>query len=338
MHKVLITPASLANLDGPYRGVLRAAGFDMQFQTKGEQLSEAELLEILPGFSAVIAGSEPYTVRVFERCPELRVIARAGVGYDSVDVAAASARGIAVTITPGANHDSAAEHAFALILALAKRVVACDTEVKQGLWKRAPTIPLRGQTLGIVGLGRIGKATALRGLAFKMRVIAHEPVPDLDFARNHGIDLVPLERLLAESDFVTLHLPLTEATRRLIRRETLAGMKPQAMLINTARGGLVDEADLYEALASGRLGGAALDVFDQEPPGLVPLLTLPNVVATPHLAGIDRQATLDMALMAAETIVALGRGDWPAERIVNPECRGRWCPPTGRPLQSAATT
>jgi phosphoglycerate dehydrogenase-like enzyme len=229
-----------------------------------------------------------------------------------------------VTIAPNTNQEAVAEHTFALMLGLSKDLIPGHGGTRAGGWPRTTTRPLRGRTLGLAGLGRIGKAVALRALAFHMRVLAYDPFPDAAFAAAHGITLVPFERLLAESDFLSLHLPLTAASRHLIQRGTLAQMKPGAVLINTARGGLVSEADLLEALRGGRLAGAALDVFEQEPPGRNPLFELPNVVLTPHTAGTDSQSLADMARSAAEAVVDLSRGQWPAEKVVNPEVRARF--------------
>jgi phosphoglycerate dehydrogenase-like enzyme len=179
--------------------------------------------------------------------------------------------------------------------------------------------------LGLVGLGRIGQAVAVRAAAFRMRVLAREPFPDAEFVRQHQIDLVPLERLLAESDFVSLHVPLSKDTRHLIDRRALALMKPTAFLINTARGDVVCEGDLVRALQERRIAGAGLDVFAQEPlPADHPLLKLDNVVCTAHTAGTDSQALDDMALLAAGSIVALSQGQWPEAQVVNPESRTRF--------------
>ena len=326
MRKVLVAPATLAGVEAKYLQVLRNGDFDLVFPERAVQLTEEELLHDLQGISAALAGSEPYMRRVFESSPDLRVIARAGVGYDAVDVAAATEHGVVVTITPGANQDSVTEHAFALILALAKNVVSADRTTKAGGWQREATLPLRGRTIGLAGLGRIGKTMAVRAIQFGMRVLAHEPFPDVAFVKQWGLLLVPLEELLAESDYVSLHMPLTADSKYVINRRTLGLMKPSAFLINTARGALVSEADLAEALQARRIAGAAIDVFENEPPGNHPLLQLDNVIVTPHTAGIDLQSRDDMALMAAEAIVALSRGEWPAQQIVNPEVQAtfRW--------------
>jgi phosphoglycerate dehydrogenase-like enzyme len=324
MPKVLIAPMTLAEAQGPFLQVLQDAGFELVYPSRPAQMIEAELLDALKGISASLAGSEPYTRRVLEANPTLRVISRQGVGYDAIDLAAATERGIAVCICPGTNHDAVAEHTFALLLALAKGLVPQHLATCAGRWPRQTNLPLRGQTLGIVGLGRIGKAVALRGECFGMRLAAYEPVPDAAFVKQHGIALLPLEQVLATADYLTLHLPLTPTTRHLINRQTLALMKPSAFLINTSRGGMVCEPDLVEALRNKRLAGAGLDVYEQEPPQGSPLFGLDNVVLTPHAAGGDVRSREDMALAAARAIVALSRGEWPAEQVVNPEVRSRF--------------
>jgi phosphoglycerate dehydrogenase-like enzyme len=325
MPKVLIAPQTLANVGGPFENLLRDTGFELAFPPSAVQLSEDELLHEVRGACATIAGSEPYTRRVIAASPALRVIARAGVGYDAVDLAAATDHGVAVCIAPGTNQDAVAEHTFTLILALAKHLIPQHEGTRTGRWPRGTNLPLRGRTLGIAGLGRIGKAVALRGEAFGMPLLAYEPFPDQAFVAEHRITLMPFDRLLAESDVLTLHVPLTPGSRDLINRRTLGRMKPTAYLINTARGGLVCEADLLEALKAGRLAGAGLDVFEQEPPAADnPLFALDNVVLTPHAAGVDFQSRDDMALSAARAIVALSRGEWPAEQVVNPEVRAKF--------------
>ncbi|MCI0682249.1 MAG: phosphoglycerate dehydrogenase [Gemmataceae bacterium] len=324
MDKILIAPAPLAGLDASFVPALRNAGFELIYPKRRLQLLEAELLEQLQGIKAVVAGSEPYTRKVLDAHPQLRVIARAGVGYDAVDVAAASERGIAVTITPNTNQDAVAEHTFALILAIAKSVIPQHLGTIAGQWPRRATLPLRGRTLGIAGLGRIGKAVAIRGQCFGMKLFAYEPYPDHAFIQQYGIELVPFERLLTDSDFLTLHMPATAEARHIINRATLARMKPTAYFVNTARGALVNEGDLVEALQNKTIAGAAIDVFELEPPGDHPLFHLDNVVVTPHAAGVDLQSRDDMALSAAQAIISFSRGEWPAEKVVNAEVRGKF--------------
>jgi phosphoglycerate dehydrogenase-like enzyme len=323
MTKVLISPAPLASLQAEFRNVLLKAGFELVYPKKKAQMVEDELMEALVGIKATIAGSEPYTRKVLQAHPQLRVIARAGVGYDAVDVPAATELGMAVCITPGTNQDAVAEHTFTLILAIAKNLVPQHLGTVALQWPRGANLPLRGRTLGIAGLGRIGKAVALRGECFKMKLLAYEPYPDHAFAKEHGITFVSFDDLLAQSDYVSLHLPATKESAHLINRQTLAKMKPTAFLINTARGALVKEVDLIEALQNKKIAGAGLDVFEQEPPSDSPLFHMSNVVVTPHAAGVDLQSRDDMALSAAEAIVSFSNGEWPAEKVVNPDVKGR---------------
>lgn len=324
MDKVLIAPAPLAGLQAEFVNVLKKAGFELVYPKKKGQLTEPELLEHLVGIKACIAGSEPYTRKVLQANPQLRAIARAGVGFDAVDTAAATELGVAVAIAPGTNQDAVAEHTFTLILAIAKNLIPQHLGTIALNWPRQANLPLRGRTLGIAGLGRIGKAVALRGEAFLMKLIAYEPFPDHAFAKAHGITLVSFDELLAKSDFLSLHLPVTKESTHLINRQTLAKMKPSAYLINTARGMIVNEKDLVEALQAKKIAGAGLDVFEEEPPADSPLFHMSNVVVTPHAAGVDLQSRDDMALSAAEAIASLSRGEWPAEKVVNPEVQARF--------------
>lgn len=322
MPRVLIAPMTIAKLKGPWVDLLLNAGFELVYPPKPVQLQEQELMSLLAGIDASLAGSEPYSARLMAANPQLKVIARSGVGYDAVDVKAATEHGIVVTYAPNTNQEAVAEHAFALMLGLVKDVVPQHLAVKAGTWPRRSNLPLRGRTLGIAGLGRIGKAVALRAAAFGMPLLAYDPYPDTAFATRQGIPLVSFDLLLRESDIITLHLPLTAESKQMINAETLAKMKPTAFLINTARGGLVNEADLAEALRAHKIAGAGLDVLDQEPPAKSnPLFQLDNILFTPHTAGIDTQSRDDMALAAAKAIIALFKGEWPTEWVVNPEVR-----------------
>lgn len=328
MAKVLISPREVAHFENRYRDVLVGAGLEIVYPPPGEvnQLTPVELRAALTGVSAVVAGSELYTAGLLAEVPQLRVIARVGVGYDAIDVAAATAHGVAVTIAPNTNQDSVAEHTFALLLGFTRHLSVRHQGVTHGHWLRLMSQPLRGRTLGLAGLGRIGKAVAVRARAFDMRVLAYDPVPDAVFASAHAITLVPFDRVLGESDYLSLHLPLTPETHWLINRAALARMKPGAVLINTSRGGLVREVDLVEALQRKQIAGAALDVFEQEPPPPDhPLLKLDNVVLTPHAAGVDILSLGDMARSAAEAVASLSRGEWPTEKVVNPEVRPKFC-------------
>jgi phosphoglycerate dehydrogenase-like enzyme len=329
MSKVLISPREVASFADKFRAVLEGAGLEVVKLPPGEanEPTPAELLTALRGVEAVVAGSERYTAQVLAQNPQLRVIARVGVGYDAIDLAAATAAGVAVTIAPGTNQGSVAEHAFALILGFTRHLPVRHAALAAGGWNRLMSRPLRGCTLGLAGLGRIGKAVATRALAFEMRVIAYDPVPDTAFCAANDITLVSFDQLLAESDFLSLHLPYSPETRHTINKTTLKQMKPGAVLVNTSRGGLVCEADLVPALRDGQLGGAALDVFEVEPlPAESPLRTLPNVVLTPHAAGVDVRSLEDMARSAAQAVASLRGGEWPTEKVVNPAVKSafRW--------------
>lgn len=325
MPTVLITPEPLRDRPGSYREIFAAAGFQC-VDFRGEQVpSEASLRAILPEVDAMVAGSERITSAVLDAAPRLRVIARTGVGYDAVDVVAATARNIAVVITPGTNQESVAEQAFALLLSLTRSIVKNDQSIHQGGWDRTLVQPLRGKTLGLVGLGRIGRAMATRALAFGMRVLAYDPVADPDFDTRHGITRGPFEELLASADVISLHIPLTAETQGLINARTLARMRPGSYLINTSRGGLIVEADLAASLTAGHLAGAGLDVLNTEPPDPNnPLLTAPNVVISPHMGGIDVKSMADMAELAAKCVVSLHQNVWPADCIVNRELANGW--------------
>jgi D-3-phosphoglycerate dehydrogenase / 2-oxoglutarate reductase len=309
MSKVIITADPLYRLDGPHVGLLRAAGLEVLNPPKIPFAGEDQVIEALAGASAVIAGSEPYTARVLSALPGLRIIARSGVGYDRIDLDAADRLGVAVAITPDANSAAVAEHTIALLLALTRSIVASAGETRRGLWIRRPLVPLRRRTLGIVGLGRVGRAVAQRVGPLGMTVLGFDPLAAQELAREHSVEITEFDELLARSDFVTLHLPLTAETRGLINRKTLARMKDGSYLINTSRGGLIVEADLLEALRTGRLAGAGLDVLADEPPlADNPLLFVENVIITPHVASNDVQAIEDMGMAAARNIIDLFQG------------------------------
>ncbi len=325
MTNVLIAPSPLDGVDAEFRRVLLQAGFELVYPKLGRQMVESELVQFLPGIKAALAGSEPYSRRVLEAMPDLRVIARVGVGYDAVDLQAATDQGVVVTIAPGTNQDSVAEHTFVLILACARQLVSQHNLIVAGKWPRNANVPVRGRTLGIVGLGRIGKAVALRGLAFGMRVIVQEPLPDANFVAQHSIPLLGFEEVVREADFLSLHVPMGPESRHMINATTLGWMKPTAYLINTSRGGLVNEPDLYAALRENRIAGAALDVFEEEPPPADhPFFKLSNITLTAHTAGVDLKSRDDMALSAARAIVDLSQGKWPKEKVVNPEVRANF--------------
>jgi D-3-phosphoglycerate dehydrogenase / 2-oxoglutarate reductase len=325
MPIVVITPEVLLGTSGPYIEMLREAGLEVRFPSRQRLIEETETIEELRGAAATLAGGEPYTERVLASLPELRVISRWGVGVDRIDLDAVTRHGVAVTITPNSNHEAVAEHTMALLLGLTRSLTRQNEEIRQGIWSKVPLLPLRGRTLGLVGLGRIGRSVALRAAQFRLRLLAHDSLADIAFAKAHAIELVDLDTLLSQADYVSLHVPLTPSTEGLINRKSLSRMKPGSFLVNTSRGGLVVEDDLLEALRSGRLAGAGLDVFNQEPPSPEsPFFRLQNVLVTPHMAGVDVQSSMDMAVQAAQSILDLYHGQWPQDSIVNPGIRDGW--------------
>jgi len=292
------------------RGVqlLREAGWNIVVTTK-----DTLNAEIADADALIVRSATKVTPDLLEKAPRLRVVGRAGVGVDNIDLDEATRRGVLVMSTPGGNAVSVAEHTFALLLALARQVPRLDKAMHEGKWEKssAAGTEVRGKTLGLIGLGRIGSEVAVRAEAFDMRVLGYDPYISEAAARELQVELVPLEKLLAESDFVSLHTAVSPATQNLINATTLAQMKKGARLVNAARGELIDEAALAEALKSGKLAGAALDVFVEEPPKNSALVGLPNVIATPHVAGSTAEAQEEVG-----TQVAVQVRDYLAEGVI----------------------
>jgi D-3-phosphoglycerate dehydrogenase len=269
--------------------------------------------EIADAQALIVRSATKVTSDLLDKAPNLRCVGRAGVGVDNIDLDAATKRGIIVMSTPGGNAVSVAEHTFALMLSLARQVPRLDKAFHEGRWEKssAAGMELSGKTLGLIGLGRIGSEVALRAEAFDMCVLGYDPYISEAAAKEFSVELVPLDRLLAESDFVSLHTALSPATQNLINEESLAKMKKGAFIINAARGELIEEAALADALKSGHIGGAGLDVFAVEPPKNSPLVGLPNVIATPHIAGSTTEAQEEVG-----TQVAVQVKDYLAEGII----------------------
>lgn len=315
IHRVLITPQFLARGDAVDR-FLRASGCETVYWPYDGSRQTSDLIAALRDVDAAIIASDRITAEVMDGAPQLRVLARPGVGYDSIDVDAATERRIAVCNVPGVNQSAVAELTIGLMLLCARRIPQNLADVQQGEWRRLEGRELRGATLGIIGLGAIGKALASLAAAFGMTVIAYDPTPDMAFAADHGISCVPLERLLSESDFVSVHVFLDDRNRGWINRSKLALMKPTAYLINTARGPVIDETDLYEGLQHGTIAGAALDVTETEPlPADSPLRSLDNVYITPHLGGVTTQARERSGIGAARNVVCALQGSIPPEAV-----------------------
>ena len=268
-------------------------------------LSPAELLEVIGDYEGLIVRSgTQVTDEVIRAAVRLRVIGRAGAGVDNIDVAAATRRGIVVMNTPGGNSVSTAEHSFSMLTSLARNIPQSTASVKEGKWERSrfTGVEMAGKTLGILGLGKVGREVAQRAAGFRMKVIGHDPYVTQEAALAFGVQLVTAEQIFEESDFISIHLPLTEQTRHYVSDEQFALCKDGVRIANCARGGIVDESALLKALQSGKVAGAGLDVFEEEPPGASELITHECVICTPHLGASTVEAQVSVALEVAEQV------------------------------------
>jgi D-3-phosphoglycerate dehydrogenase len=306
--------------DDPLLEPLKADGHEVEAVDSLSIRTEPALIDALQGMAASIASIEPYTAAVLAETPDLRVISRIGVGYDAIDVDEATKRGIVVCTTPGANHHSVADLAVGFILVCLRQIVAAAEIVRAGNW--APQrvgVEVRATTVGIVGTGLIGREVLKRLSGFEPRLLAYDIVESPEMVERFGVEYVSLDELLHQSDVLTLHAPLLPETRGMIDADALAKMKPSAYVVNTARGPLVDEVALARALHTGQIAGAALDVFDREPlPPSSPLRQAPNLILTPHIAGVTQQSRTAMVAMAVQNVARVLRGEAPLS-CVNPE-------------------
>jgi len=284
-------------------------------------LTQEELLAIIGDYEALIVRSQTQVnADVIRAGRELQVIARAGVGVDNIDVDEATRCGIMVVNAPTGNTVSAAEHTIALMLALARHIPQANTVLRSGVWRRSDFmgVEIRGKTLGVVGLGNVGSEVARRARGLEMRLIGYDPFISVEHAAKLQVELVSLEQLLKESDFITLHLPLTQSTRGLIGTKALAQVKPAVRIINTARGGLIDEQALVRAVQEGRVAGAAIDVFPREPITESVLFECDDIIVTPHLGASTSEAQALAARMVAEQIIDISRGQPPRYAVNAP--------------------
>lgn len=315
--RLLVTPTSYGKNDPRLISELEAQVSEVIYNPTGKPLKSEEVAALLPGIDGYIAGLDEIDATALSQADRLKVISRYGVGVDSVDLAAARAKNIIVTNTPGANSSSVAELALGLILALARQIPEAVEAVHQGKWPRYSGISLEGKTIGILGLGAIGRQLARRLAGFDCRIIAYDPYADRDFAREHEVELTGLQAVIDQSDFISLHLPLLPETRLLVNADFLNRMKKGSFLVNTSRGEVVNETALFEALESGHLRGAGLDAFTVEPPDPKnPLLNLPQVIATPHLGAQTDGATSNMGWFAMRDCLAVLKDEQPTYRVV----------------------
>ena len=279
-------------------------GIEVDIRTK---MTPEELKAVIGDYDALVIRSNTKVTRdVIDCAGRLAVIGRAGIGLDNVDIPAASKRGIVVMNTPGGNTVTTGEHAIAMMLSLARQIPQATASMKAGKWEKSRFMghEFMNKTLGIIGIGRVGSIVADRALGLKMKVIAHDPFISPEAAEKMGITLASLDEIYRTADFITVHTPMTKETRGLINSEAFAKMKPGVCIVNCARGGIVDEKDLFDALVSGRVAGAALDVFEEEPTRNTALVSLDNVICTPHLGASTDEAQINVAIAIAEQIVA----------------------------------
>lgn len=321
MPTVLITSTSFGKkIKAPLR-TLESKGYELRFNDLGRPLAPAELIERLAGCDGCLAGLDYFTAEVIKASPGLRIIARYGAGVDRIDLEAAAAAAVVVTNTPLANSDSVADLAVALMLAVARKIPAAHRCVCRGEWENIYGVSLAEKTVGLIGFGRIGRRVADRVRGFRCRILVVDPLLDARSAAEAGVTLVSLDELLPAADFISLHLPANDQTRGLLSAEQFRQMKPSAILVNTARGELVDQDALIAALRSGRILGAGLDTHAQEPPELKPFEGLDNVVLTPHMGAYTQDALINMATGSVENLCAFFESREPPDVVLKPKAR-----------------
>lgn len=316
--RVLITARSFSSTSNEPRKLLEDSGFELIWGGSGEPLSEEEMVERIQGIDAVIVGSDKMTANVIAAADRLKVISKHGVGIDNIDLKAATKRGIAVTIAPGSNNEAVAELTIGLLFAAVRKIPLADRIVRSGRWDRLVGYDIWGKNLGIIGMRSIGVEVAKRAKGLGMEIYYTDPQRNEIAENMYHCKRVDLKVLLGLCDFVSIHCPLTPSTRGLIGREELRLMKKEAFLINTARGGVVDEEALYEALQEGIIAGAALDVFNVEPPRGSRLLELDNVVVSPHMGSYTCESITKMSLLAAQNVRDIllgGNSDYQVNRV-----------------------
>lgn len=307
--KVLVTPRSYGKTDAVVFDMLRDAGIEVIRNTSGNIFTKAEMIEKIADCDGVIVGVDPMDKDVIAAGKKLKAIAKYGVGVDNIDLDEAKARGIKVSVTVGANSEAVADYAFALIMALARKVTLIDSECRKGNWKKITTNDVSHGVIGIVGMGAIGKLVARRARAFDMEVLGYDVYWDEDFARENGVTRASLEEIYAKCDFISLHVPLLPSTRNMIGAEQLKAMKPNVILINTARGGLIDENALLDALEKHEIAGAGVDAFASEPPTDERWFTLDNVILGSHCAASTTGASRNMGRMATANLIRDLKGE-----------------------------
>jgi D-3-phosphoglycerate dehydrogenase / 2-oxoglutarate reductase len=319
MIRVLLTTTSFQDTPGAHHELLASTGFEV-VRERGP-LPEARMLELAGEFDAFLCGDDAITRAVIEKArPRLKIISKYGIGVDKIDVKCATEYGIPLLFTPGVNHTTVAEHTFLLLLALEKNLLFAVDATRQGQWKRKTGHELLDKTIGIIGLGRIGKEVAIRAHAFGMKVIGYDVYWDEAFAQKHAVQrAAQLDEVFAVADYLSLHTNLTPETRDLISAKTISQMKRGVLILNCARGEIVHTADMVAALKSGQVGGYGTDVLDEEPPRPDhPLLQLPNCIVTPHVGSRTYESVVRQATSAVKNLILAAKGEKPLAQV-NPE-------------------
>jgi D-3-phosphoglycerate dehydrogenase len=314
--RILLTTTSYQDIPGAHHELLESTGIEI-VRERGP-LGEAKMLELVGDFDAILCGDDQITRAVLEKAaPRLKILSKYGIGVDKIDVTAATEMGIPLAFCPGVNHTTVAEHTFALLLALNRHLVEEVNFTRAGCWKRLTGHEIMGKTIGIVGLGRIGKEVATRAKAFGMNVIGYDVYWDEAFTAAHGITrAASVAEVFEKSDVISLHTNLTDETREMVRAETIATMKEGVIILNCSRGEVVNNEDLAAALESGKVGGYGGDVLDEEPPRPDhPLLTVKNSIITPHIGSRTYESVQRQAMMAAQNLLHLLRGEKPLAQV-----------------------
>lgn len=323
--RILVTTTSFQDTPGQHHELLAETGWEL-VKARGP-LSEADTLALVGDIDGYICGDDAITKTVLQRaCPRLKVLSKYGIGVDKIDVEAATEMGVPLLFTPGVNHTTVAEHTFLLLLALEKHLVFHANSTRQGGWERQTGREILGKTIGIVGMGRIGKEVAIRARAFGMHPIGYDVYWDDEFATKHGVDRCEdIRDLFSRVDYLSLHTNLTPETRELVRAETIKFLKPDAIILNCARGEIIHTADVAEALQSGALRGYGTDVLDEEPPSEEhPLTNLPNCLVTPHIGSRTLESVQRQAVAAVTNLLNAMRGEAPLAQV-NPEVAVQRC-------------
>jgi len=295
--------------------MLTERDYKIKRNNTGRPYKKEEMLKLIKDVDGIIIGIDELSAEIIEEANELKVISKYGIGLDNIDINMATNKKIVVTNTPTANVDAVADLTFGLILSLARRVPEADRKTKGAKWGKIIGKSVWEKTIGIIGLGKIGRQVVKRAKGFEMNILVFDIVKDKKFAQKYGIKYVDLEKLLRQSDYITIHIPLNDATRNMISYEELEKMKKDAFLINTSRGGIVDEKALYDALRDNKLRGAALDVYNNEPLRESPLKELDNVIMTPHIGAYTEEAIENMSIQAAQNLIDVLEGREPQNRV-----------------------